>query len=191
MNRMIKFLSISILSSGMMFMSATSLADEKASDQPQAEAVKEGMNNEKLQEIIQRIDPEFTGRLGYWQIRVANIGIRIITDQRADRMRIIIPIRKAEEMEPKELYRILQANFDTALDARYAIGKGILWSTFIHPLSSLSSDDFLSGLGQTINIVTTYGKTYSSGALTFGGGDSKDLIQKKLIEELKKKGQVI
>ncbi|MFQ5659519.1 MAG: hypothetical protein ACE5GZ_03775 [Gammaproteobacteria bacterium] len=172
-------------------MSATSLADEKASDQPQAEAVKEGMNNEKLQEIIQRIDPEFTGRLGYWQIRVANIGIRIITDQRADRMRIIIPIRKAEEMEPKELYRILQANFDTALDARYAIGKGILWSTFIHPLSSLSSDDFLSGLGQTINIVTTYGKTYSSGALTFGGGDSKDLIQKKLIEELKKKGQVI
>ncbi len=40
----------------------------------------------------------------------------------------------------------MQANFDTALDARYAIAKGALWSTFIHPLS-----DLLISFRQTIS----------------------------------------
>lgn len=165
--------------------------DENPQDDTQQRIIPQTMNNDRLQAIIQRIDPEFTGTTGHWQIRVADIGIRIITDARADRMRIIIPIRKADGLSPEEMYRILQANFDSALDARYAIGKGVLWSTFIHPLSSLDNENFLSGLGQTINIVTSYGKSYSSGAFTFGGGDSNELLQKKLIDELIKKGQII
>ena len=72
--------------------------------------------------------------------------------------------------------RILQANFDTALDARYAIARNVLWSTFIHPLSSLSDKEFLSGLGQAINIVINYGKSYSSGALSFGGEEVQNLL---------------
>ncbi|MCZ6527103.1 MAG: hypothetical protein O6928_11230 [Gammaproteobacteria bacterium] len=166
-------------------------ADENPQDDIQQQVIAQTMNNDRLQAIIQRIDPEFTGTVGHWQIKVNNIGIRIITDARADRMRIIIPIRKADGLSPEEMYRILQANFDSALDARYAIGKGVLWSTFIHPLSSLNDENFLSGLGQTINIVRSYGKSYSSGALTFGGGDSNELLQKKLIDELMKKGQII
>ena len=122
---------------------------------------------------------------------MSNVPITIITDPNADRMRIIIPIRKADGLDASEMQRILQANFDTALDARYAIAKGVLWSTFIHPLSSLSDKDFLSGLSQAINIVISYGETYSSGVFTFGGGDSNELIEKKLLEELMKKGEVI
>jgi len=39
----------------------------------------------------------------------------------------------------------MQANFDSALDARYAIAKGKLWSAFIHPLSELNEEQFFSG----------------------------------------------
>jgi len=150
-----------------------------------------GMGNERLQEIIQKLDPEFVGRLGHWQFKVADVVVTVITDQRADRMRIVIPIRKAEELQAEDLFRMMQANFDTALDARYAIAKGVLWGTFIHPLSPLSDKEFLSGLGQAVNIVTTYGKTYSSGALNFGGGDSHGIIEKKLLDDLMEKGDII
>ena len=81
----------------------------------------------------------------------------------------------------------MQANFDSALDARYAIGQGILWSTFLHRMSSLTVEDFLSGIGQSINIVMTFGTTFSSGEMTFGGGDSNE-IHRELIDELLRKG---
>jgi hypothetical protein len=80
---------------------------------------------------------------------------------------------------------LLQANFDSALDARYAIAQDTLWGTFIHPLSELSDEEFLVGLAQTVNVVTSYGTSYSSGMFIFGGGDSSDIERQRLIEELK------
>jgi hypothetical protein len=166
-------------------------AQERLEEAPSSAGIATRMNNERLQEIIRRVDPEFTGQPGYWNLNVSNVLVTIITDSNADRMRIMVPITKAEELDAGELQRVLQANFDTALDARYAIAKGILWSTFIHPLSSLSDKGFLSGLGQTVNIVMTYGETYSSGMFSFGGGDSNELLEKKLLKELMQKGDII
>lgn len=153
--------------------------------------VQEPMTNERLQSLIERVDAEYTGQPGYWNLQFYNLPISVITDESANRMRIVIPVRKAEDMSNEELLRVLQANFDTALDARYAVARGILWSTFIHPLSTLSNRDFLSGLGQAVNIVISYGQTYSSGVFSFGGGDSQELLEKKLLEELLEKGEVI
>ncbi|MEO0425337.1 MAG: hypothetical protein AAF184_23575, partial [Pseudomonadota bacterium] len=70
------------------------------------------------------------------------------------------------------LRRLLQANFDTALDARYAIARDTLWATFIHPLSPLTEDQLLSAISQTLSIALTYGSTFSSGVWAFGGGDT-------------------
>ena len=86
--------------------------------------------------------------------------------------------------------RLMQANFDSALDARYAVAQGRLWGVFIHPLSPLEKDQLLSAFVQTINIARTYGQTYSGGATVFGGGDSNGLYQ-ELLEELLKKGEEI
>lgn len=80
----------------------------------------------------------------------------------------------------------MQANFDSALDARYAIAKGKLWSAFIHPLSELNEEQFFSGLAQTITLVKSYGETYSSGALIFKGGDSDGLNNKTYKDVLEK-----
>ncbi len=85
----------------------------------------------------------------------------------------------------------MQANFDTALDARYAIAKATLWSTFIHPLRSLDDEALLKGLGQVVNLANTFGSTYSSGLLIFGGGDSRGIQEKELIDHLIKKGLAI
>jgi len=149
------------------------------------------MDNNRLDTIIRRLDDKPEGRKGYWQFKISTLTVTVITDEKADRMRIIIPIIEAEKLNHDYLYRIMQANFDTALDARYAIAKKILWSAYIHPLSSLDDDEFLTGLGQTVNLVTTFGTSYSSGLLTFGGGDSQAIREKELIQELLDKGRAI
>jgi hypothetical protein len=149
------------------------------------------MNNDRLDEIIRQLDKKFEGSNGLWQLKIGNHAVTVITDETADRMRIVIPVTETSELTGKKLYRIMQANFDSALDARYAIAKEILWSAYIHPLSSLTNEDFLSGLGQAVNLVDTFGDTFSSGSSTFNGGDSHDLKEKELIQELLKKGKAI
>lgn len=146
------------------------------------------MSNTRLDELIRRIDPKAQGGPGFWQFTVEERTVMVITDERADRMRIIAPIAPAEGIEPGRLARLLQANFDSALDARYSIARGMLWSAFIHPLGSLRDAEFLSGLGQVVNLAASYGSSYSSGALVFQGGDSAELQRRELIEQLLKKG---
>ena len=146
------------------------------------------MNNARLAQLIERIDKKAKGKPGYWRLVVDGKQVLVITDEKADRMRIISPITKSGELTQKQLYRIMQANFDSALDARYAVAKELLWSAFIHPLSSLSDRDFLIGVGQVVNLVSSYGDSYSSGALIFRGGDSNGLEKREVIDDLLEKG---
>ena len=57
---------------------------------------------------------------------------------------------------------------------------------FYRPLPALTDEEFLVGLGQTANVVMTFGDSYSSGMFMFNSGDSAEIEQQKLIEELKK-----
>ena len=62
-------------------------------------------------------------------------------------MRIITPVTAADALTEENLYRVMQAKLETALDARYGIAKGTLWSTFVHLLRSLDDEALLKGLG--------------------------------------------
>ena len=147
------------------------------------------MTLSRIDEIVRRLDENAkTPRPGSWQLTISERPVIIVTDQINNRMRIISPISKTDGMPEDLLRRLMQANFDSALDARYAIAKGLLWATFIHPLRALHDRQFISAIGQTVNLALTFGTTFSSGAMTFGGGDSRDIIRKQLIEKLMKKG---
>ena len=141
------------------------------------QAAEPPMNNERLGALILRIDENAEGKPGFWRATVSGHAFMVITDEKADRMRIISPIGEAKNLDPKLMFRMLQANFDTALDARYSIAKGVLWSLYLHPLSSLGDKQFLTGIGQVVNLAASVGSTFSSGGLSFGGGDSNKLIQ--------------
>ncbi|PCK08523.1 MAG: hypothetical protein COA42_08825 [Alteromonadaceae bacterium] len=155
-----------------------------AAEIPEYEASPGVMNNARLEQFIRAIDENAEGSGGRWQFTVDGIILQVITDERADRMRIMSPIVKTDQLSKEELVRLMQANFDSALDARYAIANNTVWAAFIHPLSILGDEEFLTGVGQTMNIVSTYGTTFSSGLLVFGGGDSAEL-QKDVIDRLK------
>lgn len=165
---------------------APSLAQEEAPAPPPEPA----MTLVRLDAIIMALDPEAQTDGHIWQMSIGDTMILIVTDARADRMRAMTPVRETVGITPDDMLRMMQANFDSALDARYAIAQGTLWSTFIHPLSALEKDEFISGLGQVVNLAQSYGTLYSGGALQYGGGDSGEL-QRKLIDDLLEKGEEI
>ena len=148
------------------------------------------MTLDRLDTIIRALDPQAQSNGTVWQLSVNDVQVLIVTDETADRMRAMTPVAKTEDLAPEDLSRVLQANFDTALDARYAIAKDILWAAFIHPLKPLEKDEFISGLGQVVNLAQSYGTLYSGGALQYGDGDS-GALQRALIDDLLKKGEEI
>ena len=145
------------------------------------------MTFERLGEIVLALDPDVVVRGPALEFTLDDIPVVVIADPGADRMRAMVPIASADGLTPDDMMRMMQANFDSALDARYAVAHGRLWGVFIHPLSPLEKDQFLSGLVQTITVAKTYGTGYSGGAAIFGGGDSGGIYQ-SLLEELRKKG---
>ena len=170
-------------------------ADKQAKPDKKARKAKPGSQFEgkmtlaRIDEIVRRLDENAKeARPGTWQLTINDRPVIIVTDQLNNRLRTISPITKTEGMPEDLLKRLMQANFDTALDARYAIAKGLLWSTYIHPLRALHDRQFIRAIGQTVNLALSFGTTFSSGGMTFGGGDSRDIIRKQLIEKLLKKG---
>ena len=144
----------------------------------------------RMAEIVLALDPDAQLSGAGFSLTIDDIPILIVTDVRANRMRAMVPIRSAETMTADEMQRVMQANFDSALDARYAVARGQLWGVFLHPFKELERDQFISGVAQTVNVAKTYGSLYSSGAGQFGTGDSNDL-QRELIERLLEQGEEI
>lgn len=148
------------------------------------------MTVERMAEIILALDPEAQRAGNQFQFLIEDVPVIVVSDPSSDRMRAIVPIRSADTITPEEMVRMMQANFDSALDARYSIAQGRLWGAFIHPLSPLEKNQFISGVGQAVNLARTYGSLYSGGALSFRGGDSGD-INRALIDDLLQKGEKI
>lgn len=166
---------------------ATACIDENGKSTPETSPLIEPMNNAKLHELLLRVDPDLEGQSGRWAVQFENIRAQIITDENADRLRVIVPVVKVEDVREDELLRLMQANFDSVLDARYCVANGVIWSAFIHPLSLLSDEEMISGLAQAITAAATFGSTYNSGALIFKGGDSGEQ-QRRYYDSIIEKG---
>lgn len=102
-----------------------------------------------------------------------NVPIYCIWDANADRMRMVSPIAKLSDLSNELLELALKANYHTVLDARYAIGDGVLYSAFIHPLSPITQDEVESAIRQVSTAALTFGSSFTSGELVFPGEDDE------------------
>ena len=120
-------------------------------------------------------------------IRFSYKGTMVICvyDENANRMRIITPIVKKEDIEEEELLNALVANFHSALDVKYALSDEIIWSVFIHPLKELADHQVLDAIDQVYAAAATFGTSYSSTSLVFPGNTQKKERPKKRIERKK------
>ncbi|MEM6332068.1 MAG: type III secretion system chaperone [Planctomycetota bacterium] len=150
-------------------------AQDTAAPEPNAPAdlPARATNNADLDAWLdEAVDGVVSDRPGHWQFAVAERPVIVLTDELAGRMRIISPVGRVPD-DKAELNRLLEANFHTALDARYAVWEGQLWCAYIHPLPTLTRDGFYNGVGQVVTLAVTTGTTYSSSGLRFGGGDEE------------------
>ncbi|MBL4626761.1 MAG: hypothetical protein JKY00_01750 [Roseicyclus sp.] len=159
-------------------MTSAAIAQETTPADPQL--LETAMTFDRLAAILTAVDGDAVVEPGGISLTIASVPVTVIVDQRANRMRVLVPISSADSLGEDELMRLLQANFDTALDARYAVANGRLWSTFMHPFAELQTEQLISGVAQTVTLAQTYGDTYTSGAIMFGGGDTRELIQELL-----------
>ena len=168
------------------------LAHAQQSDSPSESKplLEPAMSLERMEEILLALDPDTQAKETSFMLTIEEVQLFVVTDVSNDRMRVMAPIRPQEGITSGEMTRMMQANFDSALDARYAVAQETLWGVYIHPLSPLEKNQLISGIGQVVNLVRTYGTVYSSGALSFGGGDS-DGINRQLIERLLDKGEEV
>lgn len=148
------------------------------------------MTVERMSAIILALDPEARSNQNQLYLTIEDVPLVLVADAASDRMRVMAPIRSADGVAEEDMRRMMQANFDTALDAGYAIAQGRLWAVFIHPFRALEKDQLISGIGPTVNLALTYGNLYTGGALAYRGGDSL-AIQRDLIDRLLKKGDPI
>ncbi|MEP3050802.1 MAG: hypothetical protein ABJP48_13650 [Erythrobacter sp.] len=139
---------------------------------------------DEMDAVINALDGDAERNGNSWEFTLEERRMLVVTDATNGRMRVITPIAPVEALPEGALRRLMQANFDTALDARYAVAQNLIWAAFVHPLDTLTTRDFASGLLQTHSLGETFGTTFSSGALNFGGGDSGAIIENQLEELL-------
>jgi len=130
----------------------------------------ESMTGERLRANISAIaDEAVAGEGPVIRFRIGDAVMVAIYDEARDRMRVIRPVLPLDKVTADQRDAVLEANFHSALDARYAVSDGMLYAVFLHPLSSLTERDLASGIEQTRVLASTFGTDYSSGALHFGG----------------------
>jgi hypothetical protein len=126
------------------------------------------LDTAKLDGLLKTISPSITGQPGRWEGVFEGISVVIMSRDGHNRMRVLAPVTRLEALDAALLQRLLEANFSTALDARYALFRGMLWSVFLHPLDSLTEAELRSALQQVVTLVKTTGTTYASTDLSFG-----------------------
>ena len=127
------------------------------------------MDNFRLGRLIKgRVSEFLEEQPGFWKFEYDDCLVIVVTDEGHNRMRIIAPVVGVNQVGQDEMLSAMTANFDRALDARYAINGDYLWSVYIHPLRELSDHQFLDAMTQVVTLAKNYGSSWSSGDLVFG-----------------------
>lgn len=131
------------------------------------------MTSAQLLEIIEQEADTVKANGNSIQFLLKETVLICIYDENANRMRIISPIVKREEIGEEELLNAFVANFHSALDVKYALSDEIIWSVFTHPLMELSEHQVVDAINQVYSAAVTFGGSYSSTNIVFPGNTKK------------------
>lgn len=129
------------------------------------------MTAEQLRRLVEGVSEVRLVSAQGWELVHDEVAMGCLIDEAHDRIRLLAPIVGLEEVDDERRAVVLEANFHTTLDARYATARGMLYALFVHRLSTLTAEDLTSALDQVAALVHNYGGDYSSGALIYGPDD--------------------
>lgn len=125
------------------------------------------MMTSAMGKLLESYLKELEGEKGFWRGNRDEVPVFVFSDDEHDRMRIMAPIGVVEELDADLLHVLLQANYDRALDARYAMRNKEIWAVVVHPLATLATDDLPNLFDQVVMLVKNTGTTFASTELVF------------------------
>ena len=93
---------------------------------------------------------------GLWRVSIDKVLVMVIAED--DRIRILAPIFALGQLDEEPavrnalMMRLLQSNFERAVDARYAVYDGIVFATVTHPRPTFQAEDLGGFLEQVVNL---------------------------------------
>ncbi len=141
------------------------------------------MDNKRMKKIVEKESIRVEGEPGTWMAYFSDHILLVITDERNNRMRVFTPIVEEEAASAVQMSRMLKANFHSALDAKYSVYEGFIVSVFTHPLRELTEGQLLDAMSQVAKLAETFGTTYSSTDLIFGGEEEEEKEEGKQLEK--------
>ena len=163
------------------FISSASLYSQEVST-PQV-----GMTNQIMERILKEKVEYLEGVLGNWQMIYQERLVFILTDETNNRMRIFTPFIEVDSLQAGEANQLLEANFHSALDAKYCLFEGLAMSVYTHPLRELTKDQFQDALLQVVTLANNFRGSFSSTDLLFSPGvQEKEEPSKEEIEKEKR-----
>jgi hypothetical protein len=129
----------------------------------------ESMNQASMEAIVKSKATESKGENGVVEFAFNGVTMYLISDTTHDRMRIVAPVVEYAKLTKAQIDSVMESNYHRALDARYAVSDGVLFSVYIHPLAELTEKQIRSAVEQVSVLALTFGTEYSSGQLNFGG----------------------
>lgn len=129
------------------------------------------MNNTTLGMVLVQILEDVEGEPGLWQAEVDGLPLYVVADETHDRMRIMIPVGRLGPDDKELMWELLSANYGRALDAKYALHDDIVWSTFMHQLSTLTQAVLENAVEHVVTLAQNTGTTFASSDLLFGDDD--------------------
>lgn len=136
--------------------------------------------------VLDRFKKYEKGDVTVWEFAIGDTPSFIQTQTSVKRIRIVAKIGDPRHSEKSDLMSLMEANYHSTLDCRYAIVDGRLVATFIHPLEELTEAQFISGLFQVISCTLTCGGENSGGTLAFGKPGGKRFGKSDLLSSLSK-----
>lgn len=128
----------------------------------------DAMNQSSMESIVKGIAQQSKGENGVVEFTFNDVRMYLVSDVKHDRMRIISGIVEYKNVTREQIDAMMEANFHTALDARYALSKGVIYAAYIHPMSALNEAEIKSAVLQVSNLARSFGTQYSGGTLSYG-----------------------
>ena len=142
------------------------------------------MNPEEISNILRDLFGENveTPAPTSWQVQTSKFRLLVLLSDDGSWLRILLPLADAQEAQPF-FDKLLEANFDTTLETRYAIHQNVLWGVFQHNCATLTAPDFSAAIARLLAL-------QERGLSDFFGGLIESRIR-QIIKAAKIQGQSI
>jgi hypothetical protein len=167
MRKTIRLSSLATLAAGICVAAIACAHSGAAASEPAHFKQPRGTDTRMLDAFGRSVAPDFKGQAGHWTLRRDDVEIAVVADAPHDRMRVLAPVGDTGKLAAADLVTLLDANFDRALDAKYATRQGVVWAVYVHPLSSLTREEFESAVKQVAALRKNFGTTFASTNLVF------------------------